>query len=91
MKFRDKYAIWIYIPFMKSDFSVTVQDIDRTNALLKKNIFWKNDELTSDELAKILGVDAVIKCSYAYTKNSEVVKLLWNHFWLVLARCLRVN
>jgi hypothetical protein len=34
----------------------------------------KNDELTSDELAKILGVDAVIKCSYAYEK--QVVKLV---------------
>jgi hypothetical protein len=31
--------------------------------------FEKNDELTSDELAKFLGVDAVIKCSYAYEKN----------------------
>jgi hypothetical protein len=41
-KFRDKYAIWIiYIPFLKSsDFSVTVQDIDRT-ALLKKIFFEK--------------------------------------------------
>jgi hypothetical protein len=42
-KFRDKYAIWIiYIPFKKSsDFSVTVQDIDRTNALLKKMMFFE--------------------------------------------------
>jgi hypothetical protein len=55
-------------------FSVTVQDIDRTNALLKKNIILKkNDELTSDELAKILGVDAVIKCSYVM---KQVVKLV---------------
>jgi hypothetical protein len=38
-KFRDKYAIWIiYIPWKSSDFSVTVQDIDRTT-LLKKNVF----------------------------------------------------
>jgi hypothetical protein len=65
-------GLYTYLLRKSSDFSVTVQDIDRTNALLKKNdIFEKNDELTSDELAKILGVDAVIKCSYAYEKTGS--------------------
>ncbi|SDW97339.1 hypothetical protein [Flavobacterium degerlachei] len=65
-------GLYTYLLRKSSDYSVTVQDIDRTNALLKKNdIIEKLDELTSDELAKILGVDAVIKCSYAYEKTGS--------------------
>jgi hypothetical protein len=65
-------GLYTYLLRKSSDYSVTVQDIDRTNALLKKNdITEKLDELTSDELAKILGVDAVIKCSYAYEKTGS--------------------
>jgi hypothetical protein len=65
-------GLYTYLLRKSSDYSVTVQDIDRTNAILKKNdIIEKLDELTSDELAKILGVDAVIKCSYAYEKTGS--------------------
>jgi hypothetical protein len=65
-------GMYTYLLRKSSDYSVTVQDIDRTNALLKKNdMFEKLDELTSDELATILGVDAVIKCSYAYEKTGS--------------------
>ena len=50
---------------------MTFQDIDKTNALLKQlGIFDKLDEITIDSLSKILLVDAIIKCDYAYTKTS---------------------
>jgi hypothetical protein len=54
-------------------YTVTFQDVERTNAILKKNgVFEKVDELLPDEAARLLGVDAIIRCSYAYEKtNSE--------------------
>lgn len=55
-----------------SDYSVEVQDVERTNALLKKNdLIDKLAETAPEELAKVLGVDAVIKCSYAYQKTKS--------------------
>jgi hypothetical protein len=43
------------------DYSVSFQEVDKTNILLKKaGIADKLDEYTKDEIAKILGVDAVI-------------------------------
>jgi len=46
----------------KKDYSVEFQDIDKTNALLKKaNITYENFALTDkSELCKILGVDGII-------------------------------
>lgn len=55
-----------------SDYSVEVQDVERTNALLKKSdLINKLAETAPEELAKVLGVDAVIKCSYAYQKTKS--------------------
>jgi len=55
-----------------SDYSVEVQDIERTNILLKKNnLIDKLAETAPEELAKVLEVDAVIKCSYAYQKTKS--------------------
>lgn len=55
-----------------SDYSVEVQDVERTNALLKKNdLIDKLTETAPEELAKVLGVDAIIKCSYAYQKTKS--------------------
>ncbi|MFE3847364.1 hypothetical protein ACFX5D_05210 [Flavobacterium sp. LB3P45] len=65
-------GLYTYLLRKSSDYTVSVQDIDKTNALLKKNgIFEILDEQSSDEIAKILGVDAVIKCSYAYEKTGS--------------------
>ncbi|WP_300091969.1 hypothetical protein [Flavobacterium sp.] len=46
-------------------YTVSFQDVDKTNILLKKaGISEKLDEVTKDEIAKILGVDAVISGSF---------------------------
>lgn len=43
------------------NYTVDFQDVDKTNVLLKKaGVENKLDEMTKDEIAKILGVDAVI-------------------------------
>lgn len=65
-------GLYTYLLRKSSDYSVTVQDPERTNILLKQNGgFDKLDELTPDALAKMLGVDAVIKCVYAYQKTGS--------------------
>lgn len=44
-----------------ANYSVTFQDVDKTNILLKKaGMLDKLDEFTKDEIAKVLGVDAII-------------------------------
>ncbi len=56
----------------KENYSVDFQDPDKTNTLLRKaGAFDKIDEIGIDSLAKILGVDAIIKCSYSYEKTSS--------------------
>ncbi|RYY93028.1 MAG: hypothetical protein EOO11_20420 [Chitinophagaceae bacterium] len=66
-------GMYTYLLRKADKFTVTFQDVDRTNALLKQaGVFDRLDVMTMDSVAKILGVDAVIKCQYAYEKtNSE--------------------
>jgi hypothetical protein len=65
-------GMYTYMLRKAKDFSVTFQDVDRTNALLKQaGIFDNLDAVTMDSVAKILGVDAVIKCTYAYEKTND--------------------
>lgn len=65
-------GMYTYLLRKSNDYTVTVQDVERTNILLKQNeVFDKIDEMNPDALAKILGVDAVIKCAYAYEKTSS--------------------
>lgn len=65
-------GMYTYLLRKTSDYTVEVQDVERTNALLKKNdLIDKLAETSPEELAKILGVDAVIKCSYSYQKTKS--------------------
>src|SRR5215217_3268676 len=51
-------GLYTYLLRKSPDYSVSIQDPERTNILLKQNgSFDKIDELTPDALAKILGVD----------------------------------
>ncbi|TKK67788.1 hypothetical protein FC093_13645 [Ilyomonas limi] len=53
-------------------YSCTFQDVERTNALLKKaGVYDRLDEMTQDSVCQILGVDAVIKAKYAYEKTAS--------------------
>ena len=65
-------GMYTYLLRKSDDYTVAVQDIERTNVLLKQSeVYDKIDEMTPDALAKILGVDAVINCGYAYEKTSS--------------------
>ena len=65
-------SMYTYLLRKADKYSVSFQDVDRTNALLKsKGVYSQLDELTQDSICKILGVDAVIKCRYSYQKTAS--------------------
>ncbi|MCZ4224082.1 hypothetical protein [Pedobacter rhodius] len=58
-------SMYTFLLRKASDYTVEFQDVDRTNILLKKaGIADKLEEMTKDEIAKILGVDAVLGGSF---------------------------
>ncbi|MEP6616197.1 MAG: hypothetical protein ABJA57_06435 [Ginsengibacter sp.] len=65
-------SMFTFLLMKANKYSVTFQDVNRTNALLtSKGILNKLDELTQDSVCRALGVDAVIKCNYAYEKTAS--------------------
>lgn len=65
-------SMYTYLLRKADRYTVTFQDVDRTNALLKsKGIYDKLDEVTQDSICKVLGVDAVVKCGYSYEKTAS--------------------
>lgn len=58
-------SMYTFLLRKSKNYSVEFQDVDRTNILLKKaGLSDKLDEMTKDEVAKVLGVDAVISGKY---------------------------
>jgi len=65
-------GMYTYLLRKSKDYSVSFQEDERTNALLKKaGVFESFDEVLADSLCKILGVDAVIKSSWSYQKTGS--------------------
>lgn len=65
-------GMYTYLLRKGGKYTVTFQDVERTNILLKQaGVFDNLDMMLPDSLAKILKVDAVIKCSYAYEKTGS--------------------
>ena len=65
-------GMYTYLLRKGSKYTVSFQDVERTNILLKQaGVFDNLDMMLPDSLAKILKVDAVIKCSYAYEKTGS--------------------
>ena len=58
----------------KRNLYVEIQDIERTNAILSK--FYYPDEydidMTPEEIAEVLGVDALLYSTYVYSKRKDV-------------------
>jgi hypothetical protein len=75
-------GMYTYLLKNQSKYSVTFQEVDRTNALLKKaGLYDKLDESLAEDLAKALGVDAVIKCVYDHeivggSEGGQIAKAL---------------
>jgi hypothetical protein len=65
-------GMYTYLLRKSSEYTVTFQDIERTNTLLKqKGLYDKLNEVTQDSVCKALGVDAVVKCSYTYERTGS--------------------
>ncbi len=65
-------GMYTYLLRKSKDYTVTFQETERTNVLLRRGgLYGKLDEVLPDSIAKVLGVDAVIKCSYAYEKTGS--------------------
>lgn len=65
-------GMYTYLLRKQEKYTVIFQDVERTNILLKQaGVFDRVDELLPDSASKILGVDAVIRCSYAYEKTGS--------------------
>lgn len=65
-------GMYTYLLRKSKDYTVSFQDVNRTNALLKQaGVYNKLDVLTHDSIAKIIGVDAVIDCTYKYEKTGS--------------------
>jgi hypothetical protein len=65
-------GMYTYLLRKAEDFSVSFQEVSRTNILLKQaRVYDSLDLILPDSLCKILKVDAVIKCNYAYQKTSS--------------------
>lgn len=65
-------GMYTYLLRKASDYSVSFQDVDRTNALLKKAGVWDNlGELMADSICSILKVDAVIRSNWSYAKTGS--------------------
>ena len=65
-------GMYTYLLRKGGKYTVSFQDVERTNILLKQaGALDRLEEFLPDSLAKILKVDAVIKCSYAYEKTGS--------------------
>ena len=65
-------GMYTYLLRKLDNYSVSFQEVDRTNSFLKKNgVFDNLDDVLSDSLCKILGVDAIIKSSWTYAKTGS--------------------
>jgi hypothetical protein len=72
MSVNMQQGMYTYLLRKSNDFTVSFQDVERTNALLKKaGIYDKIDEMLMDSVCEVLGVDAVLKSTYSYEKTGS--------------------
>lgn len=65
-------GMYTYLIRKAENYTVTFQDVEKTNILLRKaGILDKLDEELPETVAGILGVDAVVRCNYAYEKTGS--------------------
>jgi len=65
-------GMFTYLLRKSGDYSVSFQDVERTNALLNKaGVLNELSSILADSLCKILNVDAVIKCNWSYAKTGS--------------------
>jgi len=69
---KMQQGMFTYLLRKASNYTVTFQDVERTNVLLKQaNVYENIAGMTPDSLCKILKVDGIVKASYAYEKTGS--------------------
>ena len=65
-------GMYTYLLRKGGKYTVSFQDVDRTNILLRQAAIFDNlENILPDSIAKLLNVDAVIRCNYAYEKTGS--------------------
>jgi len=72
-----QFSLYSKLSRNKDGFSVELQRIETTNSLLNDNgILGNLEKFTPYQIAKALGVDAVLYCTYTYTKIASDMEAL---------------
>ena len=72
MSTQMQQGMYTYLLRKSENYTVSFQDVERTNALLKKaGVYDRLNEMTQDSICAILNVDAVVKCNYEYQKTGS--------------------
>lgn len=65
-------SMYTFLLRKQDNYSCSFQDVNKTNALLKRNKIYDSLEITTmDSVCKILGVDAVVTCVYKYERTAS--------------------
>lgn len=76
-------SMYTFLLRRRKDYTVEFQDIEKTNILLKRaGVFEKIDDLTKDEIAKILQVDAIISGKFENEQTRTDKQARNNVMWL---------
>jgi hypothetical protein len=72
LRVQMQEGLYTYLLDKADNYTVKFQNVSKTNLLLKKaNLFDSLDLKSPEDLAKLLGVDAVIKSNYDYVKKKS--------------------
>ncbi len=66
--FQKEMYSWLLRRKMQNRIFVEVQDVETTNAKLRKAGYFDDNPMTPNEVCKVLGVDALVTSNYALTK-----------------------
>lgn len=76
-------SMYTFLLRRRKDYTVEFQDVEKTNILLKRaGVFDKINDLTKDELAKILEVDAIISGKFENEQTRTDKQARNNVMWL---------
>jgi len=76
-------SMYTFLLRRRKDYTVEFQDVEKTNILLKRaGVFDKINDLTKDELAKILDVDAIISGKFENEQTRTDKQARNNVMWL---------
>ena len=68
LNFQKEMHSWLLRRKMQNKITVEIQDVETTNAKLKKAGYFEGAPLTPAEISELLGVDAILTSNYSLSK-----------------------